>query len=471
MGKSKDGIATAVLRHVRLCALLLLATLTSVGASADWMDNADRWLSHNWGKLLIKPQLDVSSMFSDNVFYGNESVLLTNYPTLVQVGVDANNAPVFVIENRTSPSNGTLSTNVFPARPVESEFLFYVSPGLKLQYGQNIENSIALDYSYDRIFYVNFPEFNTAQHRGALTTKLQLSRFTIDGSTRVDYLSSFLNGNNSSVRQQVDRVVWNDDYKITYDASMKTDFYVVGHHNRYDYQSAISIYDQETLRGTLGATYKWSERVGFFVEGDYGQSSINPNIASQVKGPHSVTYGGFIGARGDFSARFSGSLKVGYEIRSFPGDFPPGQEPASSASPAVGLDLTYTLGPKTLLRLTYDRRSDVSPQFGQQSYIRDGVRFTANQFIGTTGKWLVTVTGGADFGDFSETPGRNNARTDRVINGGIRLVYQPRTWLATILAYDYENYSSEFQDPAVAASTLLVDYQVNTVRLTFVIGY
>ncbi len=440
---------------------------------ADTFEMIERKLSYDWGKLLIKPQLDLSTRFTDNLRFGNDSLVTTIYTNLIPPHFDA--ATNFVpaqLQVSTVRGQIPVGTNTnFRLNPVESEFLVIASPGMKFQLGETGGNTFTFDYNYDRIFYLTFPEFDTTQHRGAFTTDLKLGRFTIKGSDSVQLLSSFLNGNNSGLSNQVDRVNWFDNYRITYDATAKTDFYVNGSHSLNDYDAGVALYDQETLRGSLGATYSWSERLRMFVETEYGQSSVNPNLATQPQGPHSVIYGGFFGVRGDFTTRIQGSLKVGYESRVFPGDFPVGQEPVAVSSPAVSADVSYAAGPKTFLKLIYDRSSDVSPQFGKQSFIYDRFRFTANQFIGSTGKWIVSANAGLNFGNFSDTPGVNQARTDTILDGGLRLTYQPRAWLATVLAYEYENYSTEFKDPQVSAQTRIADYQVNSITLSIIIGY
>lgn len=448
-----DGMAVQGWRH-RLGGrfLLLLALLQAVLGLRLAALEADQILAHSWGDFIFKPQLEFTTQFSDNVFFGNDDVLATNITFFFGIPV---------------------ATNVVRVRPVESEVLLIASPGFKLQYGRRLENSVTLSYNFDRIFYVNNPDFNTDQHRAELGVKLQLSRFTITGSDQVSYLSSFLGGNQNTVgRQQVDRIVWTDNYRVTYDATAKTDIYLDVSHRLNDYRSAVNLYDTDTVRGSPGVTYKFSEQLGVFGELEFGQTTVNRNLPAQQEGRESLIFGGSVGLRGEFTPRLVGSAKVGYEQRVFPGSFAPGQEPESVQSPSVGMDLTYTPRPKTQFRLNYNRRSDVAVQFGQQSFVADSVRLTATQQIGVTGKWVATATLGFDLGNFSDTPGAISfARTDTTYNAGLRLIYQPRPWLSGILSYDYENYTSRFDDPQAAARTLLVDYAVNLVTLRIVIGY
>ncbi len=505
--------------------LLLLSLLTVHPLRASWIESTERWLSYDVGKLLIKPQLGLMTKFTDNVFYGNDSVATRFYVNQVQpYDVVIPGFGTFTFPGRTNlqvfPGGTTLATNVtfgangipvvqysvrvpehtevingiattvperivtssvpgattvgsleVPVRPEESEMLFIASPGIELQYGQTGLNTITVGYNYDQISYINFPNYNTDQHRADVKVDLKLGRFTITGSDTFSLLSSFLSGGNSSVTNLVNRIIWNDSYRITYDATAKTDLYLTANHSRNDYDAGVGIYDSETIRGALGISHDWTQRIRAFTEFEYGQSFVSPNTTFQPQAPDSYVLGGFLGLRGEFTPRITGSLKVGYENRSFQGTFTPGTEPATVSSPAVVADVSYAAGVRTFFRLSYTRSTDVSPQFAKQSYIFDRVQLTANQFIGNTGKWLVSASTGYSLGDFSETPGTNLARTDKVFEASLRLSYQPRPWLAAVLGYEYENFNTGFADPAAARSQVLIDYQVNSLNLSLNIGY
>lgn len=506
--------------------LLLLLLLATRALAAGFVETTEQWLSYDVGKLVFKPQLSLASKFTDNVFYGNNDVATKFYVNQLQPygvvvpGVGTIRFPG-ATNLQTFPGGVTLSTNLFfdannnltnfnytvripayvetingistavaqrdvisrvpgatsvgtttvPVRPKESEVLMIASPGLRLQYGDTGLNTLTFEYTHDRIFYINNPEYDTAQHRGQFGANLKLGRFTIVGNDSVQLLSSFLGGGNATTRNQVDRIVWTDNYRVTYDATAKTDFYLTASHYLYDYDQGVAIYDSETVKGAFGSSYIWTDRLRMFAELEYGRSFVNPNLTTQPDAPNSTVYGGFVGIRGDFTPRIQGNLKFGYESRGFQGTFAPGDEPASIASPAVTADISYAAGPKTFFKLAYTRSTDVSPQFAKQSYIYDRVQLTATQLIGTTGKWAVSANAGINMGDFSETPGVNQARTDRILEAGARLSYQPRPWLATILAYEYENYSTTFSDATIARRTSLIDYQVNNLTLSLNIGY
>jgi hypothetical protein len=513
-------------KHRAVLSLVLLLAFGCQLLGSGFMETAERWLAYDVGKLVFKPQLGLSTRFTDNVFYGNDDVVTKLY--LNQTSPYDLNIPGLGVVRfpgatnlQTSPGGVTLSTNLFfdaqnnltnfnytvripahvetingisvaipqrdvisrvpgattvgtnsiPLRPVESEIFLTASPGLRLQYGDTGRNTLTFEYGYDQISYVNNPELDTAQHRAQFGVNLTLGRFTISGSDSVQLLSSVLGGGNASGQDQVDRTVWTDNYRVTYDASAKTDLFVTLSHYLYDYEQGVGIYDGEEVRGSFGSSYIWTERLRTYVELGYGQAFVDPNLASQPAAPNSTVYGGFVGVRGDFSPRIQGNLKVGYETRSFAGTFAPGDEPASIASPAVTADISYAASVKTFLKLAYTRSTDISPQFAKQSFVFDRIQLTATQLIGTSGKWAAIANVGINRGDFSETPGFNFARTDRTLDAGIRLSYQPRRWLTAILAYEHEDYATEFADPAITKLVSLIDYQVNNLTLSINLGY
>src|SRR5688572_11217236 len=115
------------------------------------------------GPLSLRPQFGLVEQFDDNIFYGDEDR--------------------------------------------ESDFITVISPGLKLQLGQDLpaENHVILAYTYDRSFYVHNSSQNANQHHIITDTFFKKHRFSIEGADRFELLSSVLGGGFSVGRQQVDR--------------------------------------------------------------------------------------------------------------------------------------------------------------------------------------------------------------------------------------------------------------------------
>jgi len=455
----------ATIRNLRP---LLVAALGLSGGVARAFD-ADQVLVYNVGNLTIKPQLDQSTQYSDNIFYGNDSLF----------------AP------------GT----TIPLRAQEDDLILMFSPGVLLQYGLQTGNRVTLEYTLDDVVYTGHSDFNTLQHRIDLRSQFEAGKFRLTGDDSVNFLSSFMGGgyyadpnNPGANRLQVDRTQTQLSHRLLFDYSDKSDAYGDFLYNATDFTSNTSLYDINNLRGTLGATYKYSDKLGIFAEGFYGQSAVNPNQGG-VKGPHSDVYGGFVGVQGEFTPKLSGSLKVGYEQRAFP------NATLAADSPAVEVSLSYVPTPLTRLVLAYSRRTSTSLQFVQQTYVFDAVTFTVNQQIGTTGKWGVSASARYDRGEFDALnfpttvnlfhPADSSVervpaqvvyptRNDNNITLSAGVSYQPRPWWTITLGYEFERFDSDAVyfvsrlsngDILQAPSKYLVDYDAHRVLLKLSFGY
>ena len=450
------GTAAVLTGGVRLCAV-----------------EADRILSYNLGKFLIQPQFDTSAQFTGNLFYGTQNPD-PGGPVVLERQIGGVDVPVVV---QTQPENG-----------VESDLLWYLSPGMEIQFGTNPENSLNLGYFHDTILYANNEDFNSGQNRLEFNGRFQQGRFTVIGSDRIGWLDTILGGTTSTAqRVPVRRLAWTDNYRTTYDYSLKTDFYTVFNHDLLDYLQSINLYDQATLRGTVGATYKTSERIGIFTELQGGHTDVTANLPppQQAPGEDSWVYGGFVGARGTFTPRITGSVKIGYETRQFTGIRTGG----NGGGVAAGVGVTYSPTDRLLVSLNYDRSVGVSAQFSGQSYVSSVFGIGATQQLGTKGVWSVVGRAGLSFYNYSgliglgfgvvETPlgpvrvlfPTDLGRNDQTYSGSLGVVYQPRPWLSSSLTYAFEKYNADFPDPYTELVTGLNQFLVNRVILQVSVGF
>jgi hypothetical protein len=315
---------------------------------------------------------------------------------------------------------------------------------------------------------VNYPDKNTRQDRLAFDLKYQASRFRIEGQDSVAWMSSFIGGVFNQTRTLVDRRLRTDEWRVTYDYTPKTDFYVVGRHQDTDYQKGLRLFDQNDLKATLGTSYQITSKYRVLVEGFYGQSALNSNVPEIAAPPYSAVYGGQVGVRGDFTKKLSGDLRVGYEQR----DFGTGKAVAAQ-TPAITADLNYAFRPKTTLTLSYLRNSAPSPQIASQFSVTDAVGLTVNQGVGTSGKWMVRGNFRYLMSGFGTPPGSalDQSRDDTFWQAGLTLLYQPRAWMTWSLGYEHENYGYQFRDPAAGAAFILPQYHANRITLAVAIGY
>lgn len=268
-------------------------------------------------------------------------------------------------------------------------------------------------------------------------------------------------------------MVWNDNYRLTYDATMKTDVYVVLNHNEQSFLQNVSLYSQNSVVGTLGSTYKPFERLGFFLEGEGGYTGITAASPSLPSASPSTIYGGFVGARGNFTARLDGSIKAGYEIR----EFSSAANVANTPSPAAGVALTYTESARRSYVLSFDRSVGVSVQVPDQAYVFDNLAFTFTQGMGSSGRWTLQAQPSLMMGNYTSIYRQvgaslvDFARNDQTYTMSVTMSYQPNAWLKASLNYTFQAYSAELPDPQAAQYVGLNNYLVNRVTLQLSIGY
>jgi hypothetical protein len=166
--------------------------------------------------------------------------------------------------------------------------------------------------------------------------------------------------------------------------------------------------------------------------------------------------GGFIGASGDFHPKLTGSVKVGYETRSF------SNSSTDTASPVVEASLTGRINDKTTAVLSYSRRSSVSVQVASQSFASDIVAAGLDRVLSSDGK-LVARLGGNFQNDEYENFGTFGGRNDKSYRANFALIYNIQLWLSTSVVYEFEKY--------VSSAPGIIDYDVNRVSLRISVGY
>jgi hypothetical protein len=394
--------------------LTIAAGLVAAGARALALDASDV-LVYNLGPVRVRPRVTVSGKYDDNIFFqGNNSL--------------------------------------------EADFITTVSPSVNFQLGRSQGNHILVSYEMDQSLYAQNNAQNHRDHLFSLDTRLQGNRVSLNGNDNVQFLSGILGGGFglNGTGQRVDRTTYLNHYRLEYGFTEKISAYVEGTHDATDYEEGTSLYDANTLRGTGGFAFKISPKIRVFGEGYYGQSATDPNRIIDPKGPHLDVVGGFIGASGDFHPKLTGSVKVGYEARSF------GNSSTDEASPVVDVSLTGRIDDKTTAVLSYSRRSSVSVQAAGQSFASDVVSAGLDRVLSSDGK-LVARLGGNLENDEYESVGTFRGRNDKSYRANFSLIYNIQLWLSTSIGYEFEKY--------VSNESTIIDYDVNRVSLRVSVGY
>lgn len=400
------------------------ALLFSNATAADFED----FLSYNFHDFLIQPQLELGESYTDNLTY---------------------------------------TSGIGQISDLQSIF----SPGLRLQKGDQKGNFASVKYNHDEVLFLDHSESNYRQNRFKGNGLYSTARTRFDVSEEYDQLSGFLGGilGQSGAINVVPRRrdILFGTARLTYDWSARTDFYADFSHYVTDWAKDVSLYDSSIMRGAVGADYQLTDRIHLFSEASYGQTGVSANQLNQPRGVASAVYGLFLGARGNFTSRLSGTAKFGVEERAF---FERGR--SGVLIPAFDLNLRFIVTDATLLQLQYNRLSSPSMNFGGQSVTSDTATLTGTHILGGSGMWYLRAVTTFQLADYSSTTAvfGSTGRTDDFLNAELGLFYRPQPWLTASVGYAFEYYKVNFENPVLAQRSL-TGYQANRVFLNLSLGF
>ncbi len=363
------------------------------------------------GPVSLRPQLSVTETFNDNILYNNEAK--------------------------------------------QSDFYSTISPGLNLQIGTVDYNYFKLGYAFDHLNYIDHSELDADQHHFTIADHFEKSRFKIEGSDQIDFLSSILAGGIQVPRIKIDRMVYADHYRLDYRLTEKTGVYGEILNALTDFDQDVPLFDSSTLIGTGGFKFQALPHTAFFGEIYYGQTATSPNT-QPTKPPHAEFIGGFLGAQGNFTEKLTGLVKAGYEQREF------SQPGLGKGLPVVEISLTENFTENMALVLMYSRHQYVSVQFAAVGYSSDSVTLQWLQNIGNDGRFHLNSRVGYNGLNYEPNPSFSQ-RSDNLVSGTIQVTYDFKAWLHGTLAYDYERLRSDLPP--------IQDYDVNRVMLGISVGY
>lgn len=389
----------------------------------------------------------------------------------------------------------TYIDNVFSRQVGKADFITAVSPGLNFRLGKEAGNFIALDYGFSQRFYATQDDLNAGDHAFSIRNKLQGQRLAMVGTDRMDLVSNPIGvvqqtgfgspinitppvseGGTPSVspvpipdlgspvrggevlstyeERNVDSTSHYHSYNLAYSMTEKTGVYLQGQYSLTDYEQGVELYDLTTWRGTGGFAFQAFPKTSFFGETYYGRTTTTPNfIAPSI--PHLSFIGGSLGARGNFTEKITGVVRVGYESREF------ADSSEAPSSPVASLSLSYRVLPKTALSVTYDRLHDVSVQYAKQSYTVNVLSGQVSQAIGSSGKWRAAIGGRYGVYAYETTDGAASPGYDSY-SVYFNLEHQLQVWLTARLGYGLD---------AIRYGNSGSGYDVNRLTLGLAIGY
>jgi hypothetical protein len=397
-----------------LAAIVGLNTVKAIDPSA--------YLLYEKGPVALKPQFNLSETFNDNVTYRSDDQ--------------------------------------------KADLITTLSPGLALQVGRKDFNSLELTYFYERLLYADKTEFDANQHHIGSHLRFQKSRLTLDGRDVIDFLSSPIGGTGTSQggaegvtfigERSVDRWIFSDVYRLTWDTTEKTDLYVQARHYLLDYEEGLLLYDSRYVIGTVGFEYHPFTKAYFFGETYFGQTENDANSPALAEYPRANYVGMYLGTHGQFTERLSGTVKAGFEHRYYSD----GGDPLDA--PVVEMSLDARIREKTRLLAGYSRYQYESIQRVRSSYVSDYLFFNWLQQIGGDGRLNTNFRVAYQLSDFEE--GRNTSkRNDRLLQASLTISYDIKLWMRAFGSYSFEHFNSDGEG--------VENFDVNRVTLGLQIGY
>ena len=420
--------------HARIVATSFVVTVQAIPALAVEPEDI---LAPTLGPVVILPHVLLSGTYDDNVFY-------------------------------LSDEQGTID-----------DFVTSLSPGVSLQYGQNIldSNFIGLDYTLTQNWYAENSEISSDNH--ALTFAINYQKegkFRLSGTDSIRIDNSILSGRERSIaiaerKRLIERTYFNDQYRFDYTFSPKTSLYSSLGYNASDYaeephyyytdvfggKTPYSLYDVSSWRGALGFGWQAFPKVKLIGGGFYGRTSVERNLSQMPVRPDSDFGGFFIEADGDFGEKLTGRLRGGYQVRQFD-RLASAISSDSHGMPVFQAALQYQFTPKRKGELTYTREGRVSVESPDWAYAANLISVNVTQEIGTEDNLFANGGITYELDDYDT----NDGRQYQWVRANAGLTYHFNRWSKAQATYSFDLFDSNKGN---------IDYTVNRVMLSLLVGY
>ncbi len=358
------------------------------------------------------------------------------------------------------------------------DFVTSISPGVSLQYGQNLldSNFIGLDYTVTQNWYAENSEISSDNHAVTFAINYQKEgKFKLSGTDSIRLDNTILSGRERSTsfiegKRLVERSYFNDQYRFDYILSPKTSLYTSLGYDAVDYdekphyyytdvfggRTPYALYDVSRLEGALGFGWQAFPKVKLYGGGFYGRTSVERNLSNMGVRPDSDFGGVFIEADGDFGEKLTGRIRGGYQTREFDG-YANKKTSESHSLPVFQAELEYQFTPKRKGTLTYTREGRVSVQSPDWAYSADLISLNMTQEIGTQDNLFADAQLTYELDDYD-----TRDRQDQRISANAGLTYHFNSWSKFQANYNFSLYDSNQGN---------IDYTVNRVILSLSVGY
>ena len=360
------------------------------------------------------------------------------------------------------------------------------SPGVALQYGQNIldSNYIGVEYSPSFLWYAENNQLNTDNHSLAFGINYQKEgKFAFSGTDKILLSNTLLKGQERALFSAIEdsskgtggllvnRFSSVDQYRFEYTLSPKTSVYISTFVDLVDYEERAhyyyktvfgdlvpySLFDVSNWNNTIGFGWQALPKIKFYSSFFYGITSVDTNLDSMGLRPDSDISGGHISANIELSERLTGRLQVGYQNRDFD-LLANGIGGNTHGLPIFETELQYRYSDKGEVSFAYLRRGNVSVESPDSPLKSDSISLTVNQNIGKAGKFSVNLDSSYQLNSYEV----GDALEYKYLWYEIGVAYRFNEWARSSLSYNSEVFDSNKGN---------VDYDSNRVMLALTIGY
>lgn len=407
-----------------LMALTLLCFLAStVTAQMIWRESAiskanfakEKGGSIHLQKLKIIPYMAVRGVYDSNIFLGNN------------------------FTDSTIPPGGTE-----PVKPLESDYIFHVEPGLLLNYDMGVRGSASLGYFGDWAFYDKRSDNDWDMQVGLLDVNYSAPGGLIAGLNNV-----YSNGNDPygdttqfALGETKDR--WNNRLRGKLGYEFLTRWRVLGYYNFYKQKyKRDEDFTQDWTKNELGlgGQMKVLPKTWAFLRYHYGKREYDTHRGTTTSDNDAAFQQDRVntGIAWDGGGKIGGELNVGYTWLEYDNDVDPGGEPYDDKSTWIArTSVNYRAAPLTNLILTVAR--DIRPTGSSTN------EYFIDTYTGIRIEQDLPYKLHGDCGFFYSKNDYNTPRDDDNYRFDFRLRYDIQPWLFAGADYRYWNKDSNYMD-------------------------
>lgn len=329
--------------------------------------------------------------------------------------------------------------NIFLSRNAESDVIFDINPGVDITFGKDAQMKGALTLSDNFTNYSDNSDQNTQLFQADFWTRYD------DGKLKLGFNVGYHELNQNTVDARANGIL------------LRRDIFTAGGNTEVEVSQLSSIgggvmfthenykrpgfTDTDMLQVPIDFYWKWTPKTDISIGYRYRDTKVD-NI-----GNDSTDHFFNIGARGEFSPKFTGKFAVGYTKRKIDGTDFAGRSIGDKDLFGVDSSFAYEIDPKTNLQFGLSNDFGTSPQGTQQK------NFTINGMVTTKVSEEWTVNAGASWrniayarssrlvGPHEDDFWELQLGTAYIINANIRLVggYTYRKYNADLAANEFKN--------------------------------